>query len=167
MELQCDILCITHTHTLTHMHAALTHTHTHMHSHAASHTHAHTHAFHMHIALFEKAEVLPDADERKPNHLVVAISSDRGLCGGIHSNVAKSIKTVMQSRAQSDNTAIVCVGDKARVILQRTLSKNIMMTFNEIGRKPPVFAEAVFIAQQILDSGFEYESAELVFNRFR
>merc|ERR1712180_425412 len=40
-------------------------------------------------AFYEKVEV--EQDKTKPNHLVVALSSDRGLCGGIHSSVAKCI----------------------------------------------------------------------------
>merc|ERR1712137_1027640 len=34
-------------------------------------------------AFYQTAEV--EQDKSKPNHLVVALSSDRGLCGGIHS----------------------------------------------------------------------------------
>merc|ERR1711963_972127 len=40
-------------------------------------------------AFFDSAEVTQD--ESKPVHLVVACSSDRGLCGGIHSNRYKTV----------------------------------------------------------------------------
>ena len=40
-------------------------------------------------AVFEAAEL--EQDESKPNHLLICISSDRGLCGGIHSGVAKGV----------------------------------------------------------------------------
>ncbi len=98
---------------------------------------------------------------------MIAISSDRGLCGGIHSSISKSIKAALREKTDEGTTALVIVGDKARSILQRTHRKNMLLTFKEIGKKPPVFVEASFIAQQILNSGFEYDSAELVFNRFR
>ena len=106
-------------------------------------------------------------EERRPSHLIVAISSDRGLCGSIHSNIAKNIKATMEERPSDSNTAIVCVGDKNRIILQRTQRKNILLSFNEVGKQPPVFVEAAFIAQQILNSGLEYHSAEVVFNKFK
>ena len=115
--------------------------------------------------MHEKAEIL--TEERKPNHLLIAISSDRGLCGGIHSSVAKRIKGILQEKPKDGQTAIVTIGDKVRVILQRTHSNNMMLSFNEIGRRPPVFAEASFIAQQILNSGFEYDSAEIIYNKFK
>ena len=154
-----------HTHTYAHTH---THTHTHAHTNAHTHTHAHTHSHthpHTHPALFEKAEVV--TDERKPNHLIIAISSDRGLCGGIHSNVGKSIRATMAERAADSTTNIVCVGDKIRTIMQRYCRKNILLNFTNVGKKPPVFSEASFIAQQILSTGIEFESAEIVYNWFR
>ena len=41
------------------------------------------------------------------------------------------------------------------------------MHFANIGKKPPIFAEATFIAQEILSAGYDYESSEIVFNKFR
>lgn len=81
--------------------------------------------------------------------------------------MAKYIKAFMQDRPKDGTTALVIIGDKARGILQRTHQKNMLLTFKDIGKKPPVFVEASFIAQQILNSGFEYDSAEVVFNKFK
>lgn len=123
------------------------------------------HCWYVLSALFDKAEVLDE--ERKPKHLIIAISSDRGLCGSIHSNVAKNIRSIMAARGESESTQVVCVGDKIRTIMQRFFRKNVLMHFSDIGKRPPVFAEASFIAQEILQSGFEYDSAEIVFNKFK
>ena len=106
-------------------------------------------------------------EERTPKHLIIAISSDRGLCGSIHSNVAKNIRSILGSRGGDGSTQVVCVGDKVRTIMQRFFRKNVLMHFADIGKKPPMFAEANFVAQEILNSGFEYDSAEIVYNRFR
>ena len=94
------------------------------------------------------------------------MSSDRGLCGGIHSNIAKTVRALLQERT-AGSTALVLVGDKLRGILQRTHAKSIALTFNEIGRRPPVFTEASFIAEKVLEMGYEFESGEIVFNRFK
>ena len=69
-------------------------------------------------ALFEKAEV--QSDETKPNHLIIAISSDRGLCGGIHSGVSKAAKALIAKKGDGIDTKIIICGDKAKTILQRT-----------------------------------------------
>ena len=73
----------------------------------------------------------------------------------------------MSARGGDSSAQIVCVGDKIRTIMQRFFKKNVLMHFSDIGKKPPVFAEASFIAQGILNSGFDYESAEIIFNKFR
>lgn len=54
-----------------------------------------------------------------------------------------------------------------RTILQRTLRNNLFLTFNEIGKKPPVFVEATAIAHTILNSGLEFDTAEIIYNRFK
>ena len=60
--------------------------------------------------MLEKAEVVEE--ERSGNHLFVVISSDRGLCGSIHSNLARTLRPIMEQRSSSANTYFVCVGDK-------------------------------------------------------
>ena len=110
---------------------------------------------------------MEEGQERKGTHLILAMTSDRGLCGSIHSNVSKAVKAVMQERGGESSTALVCVGEKVRSVLQRTHSNNILLSFSEVGRRPPLFTEAAFIAQQILDSGYEFESGEIVYNEFK
>jgi F-type H+-transporting ATPase subunit gamma len=117
------------------------------------------------LAFYEKAEV--KADPSKPNHLIVAISSDRGLCGGIHSGIAKAIRNDINKEANADNIKIVAVGDKARGILQRTWSKNFLLTVKELGRKPPTFSDASEVAQAIMNSGYQFDSGSLYYNHFR
>ena len=81
--------------------------------------------------------------------------------------MAKAVRNIVKERGANSNTGLVLIGDKLRGILQRTHRNNILLAFNEIGRKPPVFAEASFIAQEILSTGYEFESAEIVFNTFK
>lgn len=44
---------------------------------------------------------------------------------------------------------------------------NMLMSFSEIGKKPPQFCEATFIAQEILDSGFQFDMGEMYYNWFK
>jgi F-type H+-transporting ATPase subunit gamma len=102
-----------------------------------------------------------------PKELFVALSSDRGLCGGIHSNICKTIRNELQTRDNIDNVGIICVGDKSRAQLSRLFAKNILCVGSEIGRLPPQFGDAAKIATNILNSGFEYDSGKMLFNRFK
>lgn len=115
---------------------------------------------------FEKAEVaLPETTEKK--RLLVAMTSDRGLCGAVHTGVARYIRNELANEEEARNTKIVCVGDKSRAILQRLYSKNIIFVANEIGRLPPTFLDASRLANEIMQSGYEFTNGSLVYNRFK
>lgn len=115
---------------------------------------------------FEKAEVaLPETSEKK--RLLVAMTSDRGLCGAVHTGVARYIRNELANEEEARHTKIVCVGDKSRAILQRLYSKNIIFVANEIGRLPPTFLDASRLANEIMQSGYEFTNGSLVYNRFK
>ena len=53
--------------------------------------------------------------------LYVAMTSDRGLCGGVHSSICKTIRNELLQKSEGElaNVGIICVGDKARAQLSR------------------------------------------------
>lgn len=83
------------------------------------------------------------------------MSSDRGLCGGIHSSVAKAIRTDIQSNLE--NTKIVCVGDKSRSIL----SRYDMYKRNESEAAIPEQIESI-IDSLLIRQAFSYESDPII-----
>ena len=56
------------------------------------------------LALYEKADIKAPEDKKK--HLIIGVSSDRGLCGAIHSSVAKQMK--------NEVTALIAAGKMTR-----------------------------------------------------
>jgi F0F1-type ATP synthase gamma subunit len=58
-------------------------------------------------------------DEKKPNHLIVAMTSDRGLCGSAHSTICRTIRNDLPLKAQGANVKIIAVGEKSKAILSR------------------------------------------------
>lgn len=117
-------------------------------------------------SFYDAAEVAPA--EGQKSTLIVAISSDRGLCGAVHSSVAKKIRIWLAENPElAKNAKIICVGDKVKAILQRLYSPNILMSFNDYGKKPPVFEDATAVANAILESGFEFDAGLLLYNRFK
>lgn len=111
---------------------------------------------------YEKAEVA--TKEEEPKKLYIAITSDRGLCGAVHTGVARHIRTELGT---DPNIKVVCVGDKSRAILQRLFSKNIAMVCNEIGRLPPTFLDAAKLTNAIINMGYEYTDGKIVYNKFK
>lgn len=113
---------------------------------------------------FEKTEIQPD-EKVEPKKLLIAMTSDRGLCGAVHTGVARFIRNEL---AKSEaNTKIFCVGDKSRGILARLYGKNIMMVANEVGRLPPTFLDASRIAHEVMKSGYEFTEGSIVYNKFK
>lgn len=91
-----------------------------------------------------------------------------GLCGAVHTGVARTIRNDLQSRKEStENTKIACVGDKSRAILQRLFADKFVFVANEIGRTPPTFLDAAEVAKNILASDFDFSHGQIVYNRFK
>ncbi|KAF7294457.1 Importin N-terminal domain-containing protein [Mycena kentingensis (nom. inval.)] len=118
----------------------------------------------------------PAADTKR---LFIVISSDKGLCGGIHSSVTKATRRAFDGSEESPlldeskkpldvgaDSPIFIVGDKSKGQLSRVMSSNLRMTFNQIGRDIPTFADAAGVADLIIKSGVEYDSVVIVYNQF-
>merc|ERR1712156_1372088 len=117
-------------------------------------------------AFYTSAEVGSEAAEKT---LYVAMTSDRGLCGGVHSSICKTIRNELLQKSEGElaNVGIICVGDKARAQLSRLFPKQVLAVGSEIGRLPPQFGDASKIATNILNSGFEFDHGKLYFNEFK
>lgn len=116
-------------------------------------------------AFYEQAEI--KGDSTSPNQLLVAVTSDRGLCGGVHSNVCKAIKVILNEMENTADAKLILIGDKSKAMLSRLYAKNIIMSFNDIGKKSPSFGDATLVAQNILDSDYKFDNARMFYNVFK
>lgn len=112
--------------------------------------------------VFESAETKPLEGEGKKKLLVVC-SSDKGLCGGIHSGLSRYIRRRSQ---EGENFDLVLLGEKCRSQLQRTNANDIVLNFAGVGKDVPTFAEAQAVADQIVMLAGEYSGIEIIYNRF-
>ena len=62
---------------------------------------------------------------------------------------------------------LVLIGDKARAFLARQFSQHFLMSFTEVGKRPPTFEDASTIAQALLDCDFKFDKASLYYNKFK
>ncbi|XP_033338463.2 ATP synthase, gamma subunit [Megalopta genalis] len=117
-------------------------------------------------AFYEQAGIEAPADE--PKKLVIAVTSDRGLCGAVHTGVSRNIRdALLADPKERENTKIVCIGDKSRAILSRVFASNILFVASEVGRKPPTFNDAAKVATEVMNSEYTFGSGRIVYNRFR
>ena len=103
-------------------------------------------------------------------HLVVAMTANRGLCGGFNSNIARSARGLIQELlAQGKTVKVLCVGRKARDNLKRDFSNLIIDTVTEFGGKAVKFAEAEAIATKVTEmfNAGEFDVATMVYARFK
>merc|ERR1711964_889484 len=112
--------------------------------------------------VFEQAETKAVEGENKKTLIVVA-SSDKGLCGGIHSGLSKRVRKLLADKPDAD---IVVLGEKCKAQLSRSSSKNIVMSFSAVGKNIPTFAESQAIADQISLLPTDYASVLIVYNKF-
>ncbi|ORY35000.1 putative ATP synthase gamma chain mitochondrial precursor [Naematelia encephala] len=100
--------------------------------------------------------------ESAPKILYVGISSDGGLCGGIHSSITRAIKKEMAT-APGD---LAVVGDKPKAQLGRAMPNAFKVSFNSVGKDVPTFAEASAIADEIVKQGGDWDEIKLVSNHY-
>ncbi|XP_048006096.1 ATP synthase subunit gamma, mitochondrial-like [Leguminivora glycinivorella] len=106
-------------------------------------------------------------DEKKLKRVYIAVTSDRGLCGGVHSGVARRIRRDLAARsADGANHKIFCIGDKSRGMLRRQFAPNMIVSIKDIGRQTPVFADASRMAAALSDSGYVYDIGNIYYNKF-
>uniref|UniRef100_A0A915HI84 ATP synthase subunit gamma n=1 Tax=Romanomermis culicivorax TaxID=13658 RepID=A0A915HI84_ROMCU len=117
-------------------------------------------------AFYQNVE-LTEERPKKPEHLMIILTSDRGLCGAVHSGIARLIKKEMKEKPDDVNYNLICVGDKAKALLQRFYPKSFILCCNEIGRKPPTFDDASILAQQILNLDIKFDQGSIYYNEFK
>jgi F-type H+-transporting ATPase subunit gamma len=95
--------------------------------------------------------------------LVVAVSSDRGLCGGIHSSISKTTKRYLAKNKA--NVAII--GQKAKSQIVREYKDSIALTFDGVAKNIPTWAEAAIIGDEILSKKATTGSTKIFYNSFK
>ena len=112
--------------------------------------------------VFEQAETKAVEDESKKTLFVVA-SSDKGLCGGIHSGLTKATRRLLEKTPNAD---IVIIGEKCKAQLGRSSGKKLVLSFAGIGKDVPTFADAQAIADQISLLPEQYGDVQIIYNKF-
>lgn len=112
--------------------------------------------------VYEEAETKPTEGEDKKTLLIVC-SSDKGLCGGIHSGLTRATRRMLE---KDPKTEIVIIGEKCKAQLGRSNGKNVKLSFAGIGKDVPTFADAQAIADQIAQLPTEYGETKILYNKF-
>lgn len=100
------------------------------------------------------------------NVLIIAITSNRGLCGGFNSSVIKEVTKKVETTYANKNVSLMTLGKKGNDILQKSFSieKNNNDIFDQL-----TFSNASEIAESIMKAFTDkkFDLIEVVYNRFK
>ncbi|RWR95106.1 ATP synthase subunit gamma, mitochondrial [Cinnamomum micranthum f. kanehirae] len=107
----------------------------------------------------------PSIDVKK--NVIVTISSDKGLCGGINSTSVKISKGFYKLNSGPDKeTKYVVLGEKAKAQLVRDSKKDIDLCITELQKNPLNYTQVAVLADEILKN-VEFDALRIVFNKFQ
>jgi F-type H+-transporting ATPase subunit gamma len=119
-------------------------------------------------AVFEQSEA-SKSEAKVEKILYIVASSDRGLCGGIHSSVAKAArKDIEKGEGAGKEIRVVALGEKPKQQMARGEgAKALELSFSQIGKSVPTFNDALAIADKIEAEKFDFDKVRAGSNRAR
>jgi len=106
---------------------------------------------------------------KSDTHLLVIVSSDRGLCGGFNTNLIRETrKTILALQGEGKTVKIITIGRKASAILRREFGTLYVETYDELSKPAPHFAGADTVVRKIsnmYDLG-EFDICTVYYNKF-
>ncbi|WP_207455149.1 F0F1 ATP synthase subunit gamma [Azospirillum sp. SYSU D00513] len=103
-------------------------------------------------------------------HLLVVVSSDRGLCGAFNGTIVREARRQIQRlQAEGKTVKVMTVGRKGRDQLRRDFGSLIVESYEDVGRRRLSFADADTIARKLLamfEAG-EFDVCSVVYNQFK
>jgi len=103
------------------------------------------------------------------NHLIVLVSSDRGLCGGFNTNLARFVRARMrQLKGEGKTVKLLCVGRKGFAQLRSEFGAQVIDVIEDIAKPRPSFAAARDLANKLgrmYDDG-DFDVCTVVYNKF-
>lgn len=111
--------------------------------------------------IIRAAELAPIYENGK--HLVIPITTDKGLCGGINSNMVRTVKELVHENREK--YAICCIGDKGSQAMMRPFPDLLKMSLSEV-QIPLTFYNIAAIADTILNAGLTHDRIMIIYNHF-
>jgi len=103
-------------------------------------------------------------------HLLVVVNTDKGLCGGLNSNVVKEAKAKAKALiAEGKSVEFYLIGRKGRAPIKRDFEKQIAKNFDTSNVRQPGYEEAEAIAAELIemfDRG-KFDVAHLIYPIFQ
>jgi F-type H+-transporting ATPase subunit gamma len=104
------------------------------------------------------------------NVLIVAVSSNRGLCGGFNNNIIKHVNVLVNGEYKNANPKILCLGKKVKDAFKRS---EFYYTSEELAKAEDIFYDLSFdanteVAEELMKRFLnrEFDKVVVVYNQF-
>ena len=107
--------------------------------------------------------------EDKNSSLIIVVSSDRGLCGGLNSNIVKAVKKkINELEGKKKSASLVCIGKKGFDLLSGLYEKMFNFEVKHINIGEIDYKSAEEIGKKILNSFYknDFQECSLFYNHF-
>lgn len=102
-------------------------------------------------------------------HLIVVMSSDRGLCGGFNGSIIRAVKKrIEQLTAQGKTVKLIAIGRKGVSLLRREHRDKLVHGFEELVKPYPAFDQADAVVAKVVEmfEAGEFDVCTLYYNKF-
>jgi len=104
---------------------------------------------------------------KESKNLVITVSTDRGLCGSINSQIVRATKQFVD-KPENGHSTIAILGEKAVGQLQRTHNQLFNLSVADLSKGGNNFFAVSVIIDKILsaEGGMDYDNIYVLYNRF-
>ena len=105
----------------------------------------------------------------KNSSLIIVVSSDRGLCGGLNSNIVKAVKKkINELEGKKKSASLVCIGKKGFDLLSGFYEKMFNFEIKHINISEIDYKSTEEIGKKILNSFYknDFQECSLFYNHF-
>ena len=105
----------------------------------------------------------------KKSSLIIVVSSDRGLCGGLNSNIVKAVKKkIDELEGKKKSASLVCIGKKGFDLLSGLYEKMFNFEVKQINIGEIDYKSTEEIGKKILNSFYknDFQECSLFYNHF-
>lgn len=102
-------------------------------------------------------------------HLIILVSSDRGLCAGFNAQLARAIRAdIAILKNQNKIVKLLIVGRKGNLLLKKDYQDIIIATYEDLNKPMPLYAHANTVMTDVLErfAAGEFDTCSLYFNEF-
>ena len=106
------------------------------------------------------------------NVLIIAITSNRGLCGGFNANIIKASNKLIRENYQGKNVNVLCIGKKGADYYRKTdygfKKEEFPNSLNELYDNL-VFSNVAPVAEKIMElyAAGNFDRVDLIYNQFK